>query len=113
MALTNSLMLALPVVTILLLVVSAFRLRTLAGRLEASRFSFWKSVIILALVNVALPLYLLFVVPKRGVSWGHMLHYIPDVAWFALILSGLLLLIGLGNGVITAWFLKDRRYPEY
>lgn len=112
MALTHFLMLALPILTLLLVVVSAFRLCTLSRRLEASRFRFWYHVVYFALVNVLLPLYLLLVVPSKGVSWHHLLHYIPDVAWFALILSVLLLAVGLGKAVVMAVFLKGRRYPE-
>ncbi|MCZ7544210.1 MAG: beta-lactamase family protein [Anaerolineae bacterium] len=113
MALTHFLMLGLPVLAVLLVVLSAFRLRTMSRRLEKSRFSFWSNVVFFALVNLLLPLYLLFVLPKQSVSWGYMLHYIPDVAWFALVFSVLLLVVGLCKGAIIAVFLKDRRYPEY
>jgi len=113
MVVTHFLMPGLPILTILLVVVSIFRLRRLPDRLESSRFSFWGNVTFFALVNVLLPLYLLFLVPNKSVSWDYMRHYIPDVAWFTLILSVLLLVIGLCKGAIIAVFLKDRRYPEY
>jgi hypothetical protein len=113
MALTHFLMLGLPILTILLVVVSIFRLRKLSDRLKNSRFSFWGNLTFFALVNVLLPLYLLFIVPKKSVSWDYMRHYIPDVAWFTLILSVLLLGIGLCKGALIAGLIKDRRYPKY
>lgn len=113
MALTYLLMLVVPLLAVALLVWSALRLRTLPERLEKSRFDFWSNLILSALLFVLLPLYILITVPKRGVSWPHVLYYRPDVGWSALILSVLLIALGVCRGVIVAVFLKNHRYPEY
>ena len=113
MSLSFLFILVVPLFAVAVVVWSALRLRTLPERLEKSRFDFWSNLILSALLFVLLPLYILITVPKRGVSWPHVLYYRPDVGWSALILSVLLIALGVCRGVIVAVFLKNHRYPEY
>ncbi len=113
MTLTYYVMVGLPVLVILLLGVSAYRVRTMSERLGKSRCSFWWNVICFTLVNALLPLYILTAVPRRSVSWAYMVQSMPDVGWFALILSLLLMMIGICKVSTVAVFLKDGRYPQY
>jgi len=113
MAITRSLMIALTILVITFLVGSALRLRTLPTRLEDSRGSFWTQAIIMLLLNLLLPLWLLLAVRQQSASWGHLLHYIPDVGWLALTLAIALLVIGVAKAAIVARLVGAHRYPEY
>lgn len=103
MALTYGLMLGLAILAVLLLAFSAWRLRTLPRRLGKSTFTFWRVIVLSALVNVLLPLYILIAVPAQAnASWAYVLYYIPDVGWFALVASALLLGLGVLKGIIIS-----------
>jgi CubicO group peptidase (beta-lactamase class C family) len=112
MTITYSLMVGLPVLAALLLILSACRLRLIPGRLAQSRLHFGRILTFSILSHILLPLYILFAVPRIGVSWAYVLHYIPDAGWFALILSVLLLVIGIYKSVLIAMFLRSRHHPQ-
>jgi len=85
----------------------------MSERLGKSRCSFWWNIICFTVVNALLPLYILTAIPRRSVSWAYMVQSMPDVGWFALILSLLLMMIGICKVSTVAVFLKDGRYPQY
>lgn len=98
-------------ITVLLIVLSAFRLRSLQNRLLRSKAAAWRITVFTALVHYALPVAILVGIPTfTKASWTFTLLYIPDAGWFALSTSMALLTIGF----IKAYYLLryfSRRVP--
>ncbi len=106
MSVTYGLMLGLVILAMMLFVLSAWRLRSTRRRLAKSRFAFWRITVLSALLNVVLPVVLLIAVPSSaGADWAKVLYNIPDVGWFVLA-SSVLLLLGAGKGILVFRYLK-------
>ncbi len=101
MPLTYGILLGLVILAAILLALSVWRLKSLRRRLTKSSFAFWRIVTLSTLLNVVLPLAILFDIPaKAKASWAYVLYYVPDVGWFALVSSVLLLLLGCAKGAL-------------
>lgn len=95
MSVTYSVYIILYLIIIGLLVLSIIRLRTFKKRLEKSKKNSWRFVYI-GLIHFALPLYLLFTIPKNGhTSWSFILYYLPDIGYLTLLTCSTLLVIGI------------------
>lgn len=95
MNVTYTIYLLLCILVVFLLVLSVVRLKSFKKRLIANKKSFLARLFII-LVNFALPLYILFTVPKTAhAPWGYVLYYVPDIGYFSLLMSIALLTIGL------------------
>ncbi len=111
-SLSYGLLLALAGAAVLLVALSGWKLRTLKKRLEKSRAAFLRIMLITVLTHIVAPLTLLLGIPlSAGVSWAHVLFYIPDAGWCILFLSVALLAIGLIKGfvIIKLWGKISRR----
>jgi CubicO group peptidase (beta-lactamase class C family) len=99
-------------VTVMLVALCGWKLRTLKKRLEKSRAAFLRIMLTTVLIHIVAPLILLLGIPSGGGnSWAHVLFYIPGAGWFALFLSLTLLAIGLIKGfiIIKLWGKMIRR----
>ncbi len=108
MSFTYNLLLVLIALAVLLLTVSVYRLRSMYRRLGKTRLSFWRILIISLLYNVLLPIYILLAVPRAWSSWSYVLYYVPDISWFLLIYSGLLLVVCIYKIILIIKFMRSR-----
>jgi len=89
------------VLVVLLLALSLLRLRTLYKRLGKSKAAHLRITLHTALMHFILPFVLLLGIPAATkVSWAVTLNYIPDIGWFVLGFSVLLLLTGVAKGMM-------------
>jgi CubicO group peptidase (beta-lactamase class C family) len=100
MSATYSIYIILCILVIVLLVLSAIRLKSLKKRLVIGKKNTWRLVFI-GLINFALPLYILFTIPKTAhASWRFVLYYVPDIGYFSLLTCIAILAIGIIKLVI-------------
>lgn len=92
---TYTIYLALGILIVILLAISAVRLKFYRKRINSNKRNFVLNLIHTAAVHIALPVYILFAIPGiANAPWGHVLYIMPDIGYFSLVMSMLLLVIG-------------------
>lgn len=100
MSVTYSIYIILCILIVLLLVLSAARLKSFKKRLMTGKKSILR-LIFMGLIHFILPLYILYTVPKIShASWRFVLYYVPDIGYFSLLACIAFLAIGIIKSVI-------------
>ncbi|MDF2511297.1 MAG: beta-lactamase [Herbinix sp.] len=101
MSATYSIYIILCTLIVMILVLSVIRLKSFKKRLVTGKKSSWRFVFI-GLINFALPLYILFIIPEsENFSWRFILYYVPDIGYFTLLTCIAALIIGIIKLVIS------------
>ena len=104
---------AIMVIAVLLIALSAYRLRSFRKRLGMSKAVAWRITVSSALIHIVFPIALLIGIPAfAGASWAFVLEFIPDAGWFVLGYSVALLAIGLAKAFFLFGHVSPIIHPQ-